>query len=150
MTDDGILLARTRRSLPMALLRARETVMERFRPMLNTHGVTEQQWRVMRVLEEGDALDATALAAAACILPPSLTRMLKTLEARGVIEISRDPEDARRSRISLTGAGRSFIATVSPESAAIYAGIEARLGQDRIARLLDELEDLLDAMQRPD
>ncbi|MGH7006661.1 MAG: hypothetical protein ACREIP_22160, partial [Alphaproteobacteria bacterium] len=33
------------RSLPMQLLRAREAVMQRFRPMLHQHGVTEQQWR---------------------------------------------------------------------------------------------------------
>ena len=40
------------RSLPMQLLRAREAVMQRFRPMLHQHGVTEQQWRVIRVLVE--------------------------------------------------------------------------------------------------
>jgi hypothetical protein len=39
-------------SLPMALLRARETAMSFFRPMLHGHGLTEQQWRVIRVLQE--------------------------------------------------------------------------------------------------
>ena len=39
-------------SLPMALLRAREAVMRRFRPGLRCHGVTEQQWRVLRALAE--------------------------------------------------------------------------------------------------
>ena len=40
------------RSLPMALLRAREAVMARFRPLFRLHGVTEQQWRVLRALRD--------------------------------------------------------------------------------------------------
>jgi len=34
----------------MELLKAREAAMERFRPMLREHGLTEQQWRVIRAL----------------------------------------------------------------------------------------------------
>ena len=49
------------RSLPMALLRAREAVMSRFRPLLHAHGVTEQQWRVIRALVEADGLDVSAV-----------------------------------------------------------------------------------------
>lgn len=150
MTDDKIDLAGTRRSLPMALLRAREVVMERFRPLLNAHGVTEQQWRVLRVLAEGEVIDATALAQAANILPPSLTRILKTLEGRGHIENHRHPKDARRTQISLTGAGAQLLAEVAPESAAIYAKIEAQIGLDHIDRLLDDLEILLEALDRPE
>lgn len=139
-TRDGFEFAETRRSLPMALLMAREAVMERFRPVLNAHDVTEQQWRVMRVLQENQNADASALAEAACILPPSLTRILRTLEARGFIDLRRHPEDLRRSRINLTDAGQRFIARVSPESAAIYSRIEHRLGRDRIQHLLDEID----------
>ena len=55
----------TSRSLPIALLRAREAVMGNFRPMLADFDVTEQQWRVMRVLSEAGRLDASDLAARA-------------------------------------------------------------------------------------
>lgn len=150
MTDqdrrDGFEFARTRRSLPMALLMAREAVMERFRPMLNAQGVTEQQWRVLRVLHENTTANATTLAEAACVLPPSLTRILKTLEARGFIEARRHPDDGRRAQIKLTAQGQHFIADVSPESARIYAGIEDRIGTRRIEMLLDELEYLQSAL----
>ncbi len=61
-------------ALPMALLRAREAVMARFRPLLDAHGINEQQWRVIRVLAEHPSLDATDLAQRANILAPSLTR----------------------------------------------------------------------------
>ena len=145
---DGFELAETRRTLPIALLRAREAVMERFRPMLSAHDVTEQQWRVLRVLQEAGETDATQLAAAACLLPPSLTRMARSLEARGFIAQRKDPDDGRRSLIALTEAGKAFLRAVSPESVAIYARIEAQIGQERIAHLLDELGALLDALER--
>ena len=67
-------------SLPLALLRTREAVMARFRPHVARHGVTEQQWRVIRVLAAADeALEAGTIAERACIMPPSLSRILKTL-----------------------------------------------------------------------
>lgn len=145
---DGIELAETRRTLPIALLRAREAVMERFRPLLSSHDVTEQQWRVLRVLQEAGETDASQVAEAACILPPSLTRMARSLESRGFIEQRKDPHDGRRSLLSLTGAGKMFLRSVSPESAAIYAQIEAQIGPERIAHLLDELSALLEALEQ--
>lgn len=141
--SDGFALDATERSLPIALLRARERVMEHFRPMLQRHGVTEQQWRVLRVLEESPDTDMGALAEAANILSPSLSRMAKGLEARGLIAMRRDPKDARRGSLVLTDAGHQLIATVAPESAAIRATIEAKVGRDRIDALLDQLDALL-------
>ncbi|WP_375261176.1 homoprotocatechuate degradation operon regulator HpaR [Palleronia sp.] len=127
----------------MALLRAREVLMERFRPMLHAHDVTEQQWRVLRVLDEAEAMDASELAKGASILAPSLSRILKALEARGLIAVRRDPNDGRRTLINLTRDGQAFIRKIAPESAAIYAEIEASVGRDRIERLLDETDALI-------
>lgn len=145
-TRDGFDLAETRRTLPIALLRAREAVMDRFRPLLATHDITEQQWRVMRVLQETGESDATQLSQSANVLAPSLTRMLRALETRGFTVARKDPADARRAIITLTDAGRGFIRALAPESSAIYAGIEARLGRDRIEHLLDELDFLLQSL----
>ena len=144
---DGFELAETQRTLPIALLRAREAVMERFRPMLSAHDVSEQQWRVMRVLQEAGELDASRLAERACVLPPSLTRMLKALEARGFIALRHDPQDGRRMQVSLTDTGDDFIAQVAPESVAIYREIEKQIGADEISDLLDRLEALLSALK---
>ncbi|WBU57356.1 homoprotocatechuate degradation operon regulator HpaR [Paracoccus sediminicola] len=147
---DGFEFAQTRRSLPIALLMAREAVMERFRPMLNDKNVTEQQWRVLRVLKESGNADASALSRAACVLPPSLTRILRTLEARGFIATRRDPRDGRRASIALTREGQDFIREVSPESAEIYAEIERLIGPDRMTALLDEIEFLQAALSESD
>lgn len=144
---DTISLSKTRRTLPIALLRAREQVMERFRPMLHQHDVTEQQWRVLRVLHETEELDATELAERACVLTPSLSRILKTLEARALICVGKHPNDGRRAVICLSEAGRRFVETVAPESAAIYKALEAKVGADRIERVLNEIEDLISALE---
>ena len=72
-------------SLPMALLRAREAVMRRFRPGLRRHGVTEQQWRVLRALAHSGPMEVTELASATFLLPPSLSRILPDMETRALI-----------------------------------------------------------------
>ena len=86
----------TRRALPMALLRAREAVMARYRPMLAAHDINEQQWRVLRVLDEGGQMDAAEVAARAAILAPSLTRMIRAMTDRGLITRRKDRADGRR------------------------------------------------------
>ncbi|SDK23537.1 homoprotocatechuate degradation operon regulator HpaR [Aliiruegeria lutimaris] len=143
---DGFELANTRRTLPILLLSAREAVMEHFRPLLHAHDITEQQWRVIRVLQERGEMDASRLADLACILAPSLTRMIKALEARKLVASRRDETDGRRSLISLTEKGRTFIATVAPSSARIYADIEARVGTELLQRLTDDLVALRTAL----
>ena len=82
---DSLAPRATKASLPMSLLRAREAVMSHFRPMLDRHGVNEQQWRVIRVLAEAGQMDASEVAERANILAPSLTRMIKALSERGLI-----------------------------------------------------------------
>ena len=132
----------TRAALPMALLRAREAVMRHFRPMLDRHGVNEQQWRVIRVLGEAGALDASEVAVRANILAPSLTRMIKAMTERGLIEKARDDGDGRRVMLNIAPAGVALLREVSPDSAEIYAALEARFGQEKVALLLDLLDEL--------
>ena len=69
-------------SLPMLLLRGREAVMRYFRPSLLEHGVTEQQWRVLRALSTADEMEVMMLASATYLLAPSLSRILGSAAAR--------------------------------------------------------------------
>ncbi len=50
--------------------------MRPIREMLQRSGITEQQWRVLRVLEETPDIEQSQIADQACILLPSLTRIL--------------------------------------------------------------------------
>jgi homoprotocatechuate degradation regulator HpaR len=127
----------------MALLRAREIVMARFRPMLARHDITEQQWRVLRVLAEAGPLEATELAKHASILPPSLTRIIKAMEERKFISRGRVKDDGRRTRLAVTAAGQALIEELTPERIAIYDAIEKRYGAEQHQKLLDMLERLI-------
>lgn len=132
----------TRRSLPIALLRAREAVMSHFRPMLAQHDVTEQQWRVIRVVHEAGTLDASEVAERAFILAPSLTRMIRSLEERGFISKHKDKGDGRRVLLKIAPAGEKIIREVLPDSLKIYADLEAHYGQERLDILLELLDEL--------
>jgi homoprotocatechuate degradation regulator HpaR len=135
-------IRRTSRSLPIALLRARETVMGPIREMLAQSGINEQKWRVLRVLDEEGPMEQTALAARACLLLSSLTRILKTMEGEGLLTRASDPGDRRKSIVSVTDKGRGLIRTHLPQAEAIFAALTARYGADRMEELLDLLEEL--------
>ena len=128
-------------SLPMGLLKAREAAMSRFRPMLRSHGVTEQQWRVIRALADYEPMDASELAARSFLLAPSLTRILQFLEGEGLVKRTADKNDQRRSVLSLTAKGRKLFSKVAPDSAALYDEIESEFGADRMALLYELLEE---------
>src|SRR5437868_450503 len=90
------------RSLPMSLLRAREAVMRQFRPSLRHHGLTEQQWRILRALAANDGIEVTELAHVAFLLGPSLSRILRDLEARRLIERKAAKADLRRAVVTIS------------------------------------------------
>ena len=93
-------------SLPMALLKAREAVMAGFRPDLEAHDLTEQQWRVLRILTEHPGITMGDLAERAALLRPSLSRIVGRLEERALIERAQEERDLRRARLTMTMAGR--------------------------------------------
>ena len=132
------------RSLPMSLLRAREAVMRQFRPALRQHGLTEQQWRILRALAAVETIEATELARTAFLLGPSLSRILRDLEARQLIERRLANADQRRSVLSISARGLKLMEEVAPSSEAIYAAITRRYG----ARKLAELQDMLGVLER--
>src|SRR5579885_433691 len=115
-------------SLPMALLRTREAVMRLFRPGLRKHGVTEQQWRILRALAHSGPLEVTELAGATFLLAPSLSRILPDLEKRQLISRRQVDTDLRRSLVSLDPKGLRLIAAHAPYSEGMYAKIARRFG----------------------
>lgn len=131
------------RSLPMALMRARERVMLEFRRVLHDHGLSEQQWRVVRALQDRrEGYDLGELAERTYLLVASASRIVTNLAARGLVARAPDPEDGRRVRITLTAEGHELFAAVAPRSEAVYARIEQTFGPDRLAQLYELLDDL--------
>lgn len=144
------------RSLPMSLLKAREAVMRAFQPHLRAHGLTAQQWRVLRALYDqqrngGQGLEMTRLAAACFLLMPSLSRIVQNLERRSLVERHALPADLRRCEIRLTSAGARLVALMAPQSEERYAYITREFGVGKLEQLyelLDELTEKLNAKEQ--
>ena len=137
-------------SLPMELLKAREAAMSRFRPMLRQHGLTEQQWRVIRALAAYQRIDASELAKRSFLLAPSLTRILQFLERAQLIKRSSDANDQRRSVFTLTDKGRRIYDEVGPDSELLYAEIEKEFGVDKLETLYKLLAEFYTALAESD
>ena len=136
-------------SLPMALLRAREAAMGYFRPALQRHGVTEQQWRIVRALYDGGDLEISELARRCCMLMPSISGVLRRMQNKGLVRRSPDAGDQRRSIISLTAKARRLMQRVAPHSEASYAEIERAFGTERLRLLYDLILELETALEPP-
>ena len=82
-------------SLPMVLYRTLDAVMPRFRKIFNEFGLTEQQWRVLRVLWDEEALTFNRLAALTLIPPPSLVGIVDRMERAELVTRQRSEADRR-------------------------------------------------------
>lgn len=143
---------KTSRSLPIALLRARERVMGPIRDMLSGAGITEQQWRVLRVLEEDGPMEPTRIAELACLLLPSLTRILQKLEDKALITRRQDNDDKRKQVVQISRTGEALIVAHLPASLAVLEQTKAQIGAERYEALLDLLNavEAAEAASEPD
>jgi homoprotocatechuate degradation regulator HpaR len=128
-------------ALPIALLRAREATMRKFKPHVDAMGLSMPQWRVIRALAENDTLPATELADKCVVMPSSMTRILNSLIERGLVKPEHD-DDARRRTVRLTADGLAIYTGMADKSEAIYRAIEQRFSTAKMAELLTLLDQL--------
>lgn len=141
-------LAKYSQSLAGTLLAAREAVMAPIRPHLRNANVTEQQWRVLRVLAEVEALDAGGIAEQALLYAPTVSRILKDLVDRKLIRRSIDAQDGRRSIISITAEGRLLVEDTARHTQVLLAGFADAFGVERLEHLVQEARALAAALER--
>jgi homoprotocatechuate degradation regulator HpaR len=139
-----------RRNLPLLLLQSRERLIGRFRPVLKRHGVTEQQYRVLRAIETHEALEPREICAICHISSPSLAGVLARMEALGYVGRERMAHDQRRQSVSLTPAGRALFLRMWPDIDATYRQIEKELGKELTSDLYRALGALLERVARSD
>ena len=133
----------THRNLPRLLLQARETVMAHTRPSLREHGLSDQQWRVLRVLGEHGTVETGRVAREAYILGPSLTGVLARMERDGLVRRERDPGDQRRTVVEATAKGRKMVERLSHTVESHYQWLEKSLGKQKLAQLYGLLDELI-------
>lgn len=113
-----------------------------FRPSLNARGLTEQQWRIIRILRQNGEMESYQLAQQACILKPSMTGVLARMERDGVVRRWKVPEDQRRVYVGLTEKGQQCFVSMSEDMELNYQRILEQFGSDKLQQLLTLLNEL--------
>lgn len=123
------------------------------RPSLREHGLSDQQWRVLRVLgehaDEPAGIETGRVAREAYLLGPSLTGVLTRMARDGLIERQRCPQDARRTVVRATRAGLDKVQALSQTIEAHYIWMEQQLGKASLTALYDLLDKVI-ALEIPD
>lgn len=127
-------------SLAGSLLAAREATMLLIRPILREVEITEQQWRILRVLCDQGALDLSSLAKGALLLPPSVSRILRELINRELVQKTMDTEDGRRSVVEATEKGQLLVLTTAENTLRVMDRYAAAFGRARMEQLITELQ----------
>ncbi|WP_342309787.1 homoprotocatechuate degradation operon regulator HpaR [Pseudomonas fluorescens] len=135
-------MLKPRQSLTLTLLQAREAAMSFFRPSLNEHGLTEQQWRVIRILSQHEELEIYQLAELACILKPSMTGVLVRMEAAGLVHRRKAEQDQRRVLVTLAHKGWASFDSMSQCMEENYQRLQAQFGEEKLQTLLGLLDEL--------
>lgn len=128
-------------NLPLLLQKARENSVAFVRPILAEHGLTEQQWRVIKVLAEHNEMSAQDIAAESCILSPSLSRILARLDADGLILRKSDSSDQRALNIKLSAKGKRIYKKLAPRVIQQFEKLGKSMGQETLVNLLAVLQE---------
>ncbi|MGI9271912.1 MAG: MarR family winged helix-turn-helix transcriptional regulator [Woeseiaceae bacterium] len=129
-------------SLPIMLLRAIDVVMPRFRRIFKEFGLTEQQWRVLRVLWEIEEISHAELAELTLISPPSLVGVLDRLQKMELIERRRSLLDRRVVLAASTQQGRDLRDQIIPAVQQTYFELRDSIDDEVWRNLLDGLDEL--------
>lgn len=116
-----------------ALAVASRRVIGLYRPVLEPMGLTHPQYLVMLALWQYEPLSVRRLGELVSLEPATLSPLLKRLERIGYLQRTRDVEDERVLKITLTEQGRGL----REQALQVPPAILARLGMD-----LDQLRHL--------
>ncbi|MFT5534672.1 MAG: homoprotocatechuate degradation regulator HpaR [Burkholderiaceae bacterium] len=133
------------RNLPQVFLKARDCLMAHFRPILKHFGLTEQQWRILRVLDEHEQLEPREICALCQMLSPSMAGVLARMEDMQLILRRPVDGDQRRVLVQLAKKGDQLMAELAPLVEAQYREIERAFGTQLFADLSIAMEALIAA-----
>ena len=139
MADDPLALER---QVCFALATASRSVIKLYRPVLEPLGLTHPQYLVMLALWERSPRSLRDIADTLLLEPPTLTPLLKRLEAIGYVERGRNPADERELQVELTAEGRAL----RSQAELVPIRIAERLGLS--VDFLDEARRALDTLVR--
>lgn len=105
-------------------------------------GVTIWEWRVIAILGEGEAMTAQAISDSAAMDKVSVSRAVRTLEERGLVERENNAADRRSRLLHLTDDGRRVYDEIAPVALDQEAALLSDFSEDEIAVLAGLLDRL--------
>lgn len=135
------------KSLPMMLHRTLDTIIPHYRKVFKEHNISEQQWRILRVLWELDECTSAALAKKTLLPSPSMVGIIDRMMAKGLVVRDRSNEDRRIVHVRLTDKGRTLQATLMPQVDAIYQEMMSHCDQDAWQTMMNTLQVIIDTDQ---
>jgi homoprotocatechuate degradation regulator HpaR len=107
----------------MMLYRTLDVLIPKYRAVFKQHGISETQWRILRVLWEHDGCGANELAQRALVPAPSMVGVIDRLISKGLVQRAPSLEDRRKVKVNLTNTGRSLQPLITPEIDKLYQNI---------------------------
>ena len=126
----------------LSLLRTADQLKRHVAAVVEPHGLTLQQFNVLRILRgaEGSGLPTLDIAERMVEHAPGITRLLDRLEKKALARRERCPKDRRQVLVAITTSGRRLLAALDHPVAEADDELLARLGSRRtitLIRLLD-------------
>ncbi len=100
--------------LPYLLNRAGARIATSFGEEVRPLGATVQMWRVLAALRERDGRRMGDLSGTTSIEVSTLTRLVDSMETKGLVARRRAADDARVVELSVTAAGRRLTQKIVP------------------------------------
>ena len=125
-------------------------MMVHFRPILGKYQITEQQWRILRVLYDQTELEPRELCDQCCILSPSMAGILKRMEEMGVIVKTPSVVDKRRVLVKISESFISTVEVIMKENQDAYMKLATTLDTDLLESLVEQLDALIGKLEKSD
>lgn len=114
---------------------------------LRQHRLSPAGRQALAVLEgAGRPLSPTTIAERLLVTTASMTSLLDTLERRGLLTRSPDPDDRRKVLVTLTEDGRQVVDQFLPQVVAVQTALMAGLTETQRHQLLESLATIREAI----
>ena len=106
-------------------------------------GVTIAEWRVMLTLASEPGVSAAEITNSWAMEKMSVNRAIQRLIDNGNVSRSRDPEDGRSYRLSLTAKGRNLYARIAPAANKRYTEIISSVSAEELDIVVAALQKMI-------
>ena len=136
----------------VSLLRTADRIRRAGSRLVEPHGITDQQYNVLRILRGARTQGLPTLEIAERMIEqaPGITRLLDRLEAKGLVRRKRCPQDRRQVLCWISAPGLRVLVALDRPLAELDDVLLRALGRQRAAQLIELLDQVRTAYQRLD